>query len=84
MMDEMSVAQFREWIAFDSLEPIGRDRTDVPIAILAWLVASIGGGKKLAGDVEQWLPKWAQPKPDRPQTGDEMAAKMRERLAKIR
>ena len=79
MLARMSLKEWHEWLAFDSLEPIGRERADVPIAVLTWLVASIGGSKKIAGDVDDWLPKWKQPQP-KPKTGDEMAEQMRERL----
>lgn len=79
----MSAGEFREWMAMDSLEPIGRERNDHATAILTWLVASVLGGKNAAGDVSKWLPEWASPIEDAPQTGDEMAAAMRERLRKL-
>lgn len=79
MMREMTAQEFRHWIAIDAMEPIGRSRGDYAVAQLCHLVAMIMAGKKVAGDVDDWIPSWTW-KDNRPKTGDEMASEMRDRL----
>ena len=58
----MSAAEFAEWMAFDSLEPIGQRREDLRMAVLAALIANQWRGKDTEpykpADMLKLLPWW--------------------------
>lgn len=46
MMREVSERDFRQWMAYYSLEPFGEERADLRSAIVAATIANCMGGKK--------------------------------------
>lgn len=58
----MSAREFAEWMAFDSLEPIGQRREDLRMAVLAALIANQWRGKDTEpykpADMLKLLPWW--------------------------
>ena len=77
----MTAREFREWVAFDAMEPIGRSRSDYAVAQLTHAVLSVMGGKKLAGDQDDWLPVWTW-RDTSVKTGEQLAEEMRARLVR--
>ena len=69
MLAGMSSAEFTEWMAYDSIEPIGSWRDDARIALLCTLVASIAsdpkkGHRPTPQDFMPWIPKSEDDEPD--------------------
>jgi hypothetical protein len=51
----VSAREFAEWMAYDSIEPIGPERTDLNCALIAWRMSNAFGSKV---DLAECLPKW--------------------------
>lgn len=61
-----SVREFAEWIAYDMIEPIGAQRDDFRMAVLATVVARSAGSK--TAKPSDFMPKFEE----KVQTVDEM------------
>lgn len=61
--------EFREWQAYDRIEPFGEERADLRMAILATVAAQVGGAKNARP--ADFLPRFEPAK--KKQTPEEMA-----------
>jgi hypothetical protein len=83
----MSAREFREWMAYDQLEPIGAWRDDARMAMLCALVASAWsdpkkGRRPKPDDFLPWIPK-PEPEEIDPEDEEQIAqARLRARLFK--
>jgi hypothetical protein len=69
LLASMSSAEFTEWLAYDSIEPIGSWRDDARFAMLCALIASAysdpkKGRRPTPEDFLPWLPKSEPEEPD--------------------
>jgi hypothetical protein len=85
MLAGMSAREFREWMAYDQVEPIGSWRDDARIAQLCLLVATAWsdpkkGRRPTLDDFLPWIPKpeTEEPDPDDPEVI--AAARLRARM----
>lgn len=53
--------EFAEWRAYDRLSPIGAERMDWLIAMLASVVANTAGKKGKPFEAKDFVPKWGPP-----------------------
>lgn len=61
----ISAREFAEWMAFDQLYPIGRERDDWRAAALLTMLANIHRGKgKPPFKLKQFWPQWDRTEPD--------------------
>lgn len=62
---EISAREFAEWVAYDAIDPIGRERDDWRAAALLTMLANIHRGKgKPAYKLKQFWPNWDRTPPD--------------------
>lgn len=62
---EISAREFAEWIAYDAIDPIGRERDDWRAAAILTMLANIHRGKgKPAYKLKQFWPNWDRTPPD--------------------
>lgn len=55
-----TVKEFAEWIAYDRIDPIGEQRADLRMAVLATVVARSGGSK--TAKPSDFIPRFDAPK----------------------
>lgn len=72
--EEISSAEFAEWIAYDRLEPIGDRRSDYQAAVIAYVTAQCHSSKRL--DPAEFL-KMFEFGPNRPASADDIASKLK-------
>jgi len=74
MLDGISAQTFREWIAYDALEPFGEERADLRMAIETACIANLLKGKAgRAFKPKDFMPDFS-PRPK--QTAEAMNAKL--------
>lgn len=57
----MSSREFSEWIAFDKISPIGRERDDFLFALVAWTIAEANRSRKgKKYKISDFIPKWGR------------------------
>jgi hypothetical protein len=58
---EISPDEFRSWVAFDRIEPLGGRRADIHAGIIASVVANCNRAKNgKAFKPEDFIPKWGE------------------------
>ena len=70
-------AEFAEWIAFNSVEPIGDVRADIQAARVCQLLAAAFGKRGRSPKLSDFMPDWWQERRPREQTPAQMAAVIR-------
>lgn len=81
--EKISPDEFRGWLAFDRIEPIGLERFDVLFAILASTFANCHLGKgQSAYKLKDFLPNWGS-KQDPEDSTKKMIAIMDQMASKI-
>lgn len=57
--ERISVDEFRHWLAYDRIDPIGNDRFDVLFAMLTSTLANCHRSKKQSAyKLEDFIPRW--------------------------
>lgn len=64
----MPATLFNEWMAYDRIDPIGLDRSDVHAATIAaaadnagrMVVSTLAGKRMKAADPKRYLPEWGK------------------------
>ena len=80
--EKISPDEFRGWLAFDRIEPIGLERFDVLFSILASTFANCHLGKgQTAYRLKDFMPKWGSKQDDGDST-KKMIAIMNQMVAK--
>lgn len=70
----MSSAEFTEWIAYNSIEPIGETRGDIQAARICQLLAAAHGKRGAKFKLSEFMPDWWNERRPKAQTPEEMAA----------
>jgi len=78
LLKNVSASEISEWMAFDSIDPIGAERGDLRAGIIASTVANTSGGKK---DGDAFKPADFMPYLEKPK--DDPVAKFRASLAHL-
>lgn len=72
---EITTVEFAEWAAYNRIDPIGRDRDDLRIAMLCTLVASMARSKgQRAPKVADFMPRFEEAVEPVRRTGKQIAA----------
>ncbi len=74
---EISSREFAEWMAYDRIDPIGRDRDDWRAVFLATLLANIHRPKgKRPYRLKDFWPRWDNTEPDEEELARKIKAAM--------
>lgn len=77
LKETMSGAELTEWVAFDSLEPIGEPRADIRSAIVATTIANCHRDhRKPPFVLSDFMPFAEKPKPSPAEVLQQMRARM--------
>ena len=74
LLQRITAREFSEWMAFDRIDPIGRDRDDWNAASIAHTVAEAHRTRKEPYKLKDFLPQYG--KPERP-TPEQLSHKIR-------
>ena len=74
---EISAREFAEWMAYDRIDPIGRDRDDWRAVLLAAMLANIHRPKgKRPYQLKDFWPRWDTTDPDEEELARKIKATM--------
>jgi len=67
LLSRVSASEIAEWMAYDSLDPIGRERGDLQAGVIASTIANTMGGGRKDGQPHKpvdFMPYVDRPKPE--------------------
>lgn len=63
-MDDMSSEELTEWIAYDQIDPIGREREDLNTAVVASTIANVYRGDRAPFTLQDFVIQYEEPTPE--------------------